>query len=236
MATKRGKRYVELAKLVDREKLYSLEEAFDTLTKTKSAKFNETVDLAIKLGVDPRHADQQVRGTVVLPNGTGKDIKILVIAEGDDEKAAKDAGATHVGGEEMIEKIKTGWLDFDIVISTPKMMPKIGKVGKILGTKGLMPTPKAGTVVQDITSAVSEFKKGKIAFKVDKFGSIHVPLGKIDFGKEKVLENFKTFMTTLMKLKPESSKGQYLKGVCISTTMGPGIKMDPSEISKIVTS
>lgn len=231
---KRGKRYNEVAKLVEKGRIYTPEEALALVNKTKSAKFLETVEVSIKLGVDPKHADQQVRGTVVLPNGTGKKVTILAIAEGDAEKAAKAAGADYVGGDEYIEKIKNGWLDFDLVITTPAMMPKLGKLGKILGTKGLMPNPKSGTVSTDIGQAVSEFKKGKVAFRVDKVGTVHVPIGKADYSEEKIVENFKAFLDTLIKLKPATSKGQYIRSVTVALTMGPGIKIDPLLTAKYV--
>lgn len=231
---KRGKRYVEAAKLVEKGKIYTPEEALGLILKTKSAKFTETVEVSIKLGVDPKHADQQVRGTVVLPHGTGKKVRILAIAEGDAEKAAVAAGADFVGGDEYIEKIKNGWLDFDLVVTTPAMMPKLGKLGKILGTKGLMPNPKSGTVTPDIAQAVNEFKKGKVAFRVDKVGAVHVPVGKADFEEAKIVENFKAFLDTLIKLKPATSKGQYLRSVTIALTMGPGIKIDPLLTAKYV--
>ena len=222
---KRGKRYNEISQKVDKWKIYTPEEALDLLFETKSAKFVETVELAVKLGVDPRHADQQVRGTVVLPNGTGKKIKILAITSGENIEKALQAGATYAGDDEYIAKIQQGWFDFDLVIATPDMMPKLGRLGKILGTKGLMPNPKSGTVTTDITKTVEEFKKGKVAFKVDKLGSIHLPLGKVDFEKEKVVENFKVALGQIIKLKPATSKGQYLRTVAISLTMGPGIKI-----------
>ncbi len=231
---KRGKRYLEAAKLVEKGKIYTPEEALALILKTKSAKFTETVEVSIKLGVDPKHADQQVRGTVVLPHGTGKKVRILAIAEGDAEKAAVAAGADFVGGDEYIEKIKNGWLDFDLVITTPAMMPKLGKLGKILGTKGLMPNPKSGTVTPDIAQAINEFKKGKVAFRVDKVGAVHVPVGKADFDEAKIVENFKAFLDTLIKLKPATSKGQYLRSVTIALTMGPGIKIDPLLTAKYV--
>ena len=224
---KKGKRYQEIAKKVDKMKLYTPEEALELIFDTKSAKFVETVELAVKLGVDPRHADQQVRGTVVLPHGTGKTIKILVITSGDKIEEALKAGADYAGDEEYINKIQGGWLDFDLVIATPDMMPKLGKLGKLLGTKGLMPNPKSGTVTTDVAKTVDEFKKGKLAFKVDKLGSIHVPIGKVDFDKVKIQENFKTVVDQIIKLKPDASKGQYLRTVAISLTMGPGIKIDP---------
>jgi large subunit ribosomal protein L1 len=232
MAKKRGKKYLEIAKLVEAGKLHTVEEALELVKKTKTAKFVETVEVALKLGVDPRHADQQVRGTVVLPNGTGKNVKILAITQGENIEKALEAGANYAGAEEYIAKIQSGWFDFDVVIATPDMMPKLGKLGKILGTKGLMPNPKSGTVTANIAQAVSEFKKGKLAFRVDKLGSIHVPIGKVDFEGAKLEENFKTFMAEIVKLKPASSKGQYLKTVAISLTMGPGIKMDPILINK----
>lgn len=227
MAKKISKKYAEVAKLVDRNKLYTAEEAFDLVVKTKTAKFNETVEVALRLGVDPRHANQQIRGTVSLPNGTGKTVKIVAITQGDNEKKAQAAGADFVGGDDLIEKIRLGWTDFDLVIATPDMMPKLGKLGKILGTKGLMPNPKSGTVTTEIDKTVDEFKKGKVAFRVDKLGSIHVPVGKADFEVAKLVENFKVYMDTIVKSKPAESKGQYLRTIAISLTMGPGIKIDP---------
>jgi large subunit ribosomal protein L1 len=221
-----------MAKLVETGKLYTVEEALELVKKTKTAKFVETVEVALRLGVDPRHADQQVRGTVVLPHGTGKNVKILAITQGENIEKALQAGADYAGAEEYIAKIQGGWFDFDVVIATPDMMPKLGKLGKTLGTKGLMPNPKSGTVTADIAQAVSEFKKGKLAFRVDKLGSIHVPIGKVDFEDANLEENFKTFMAEIVKLKPSSSKGQYLKTVAISLTMGPGIKMDPILVNK----
>jgi large subunit ribosomal protein L1 len=232
MAKKRGKKYLEIAKLVDREKLYTIEEAVELVVKTKTANFVETVEVALRLGVDPRHADQQVRGTVVLPHGTGKTVKVLAITQGENIQKALDAGADYAGAEEYIEKIQGGCFDFDVVIATPDMMPKLGKLGRILGTKGLMPNPKSGTVSADIATAVSEFKKGKLAFRVDKLGSIHVPVGKVDFSVEKLQENFKAFLGEIVKLKPSASKGQYLRTVAISLTMGPGIKVDPILVGK----
>ena len=232
MAKKRGKKYLEIAKLVEAGKLYTVEEALELVKKTKTAKFVETVEVALKLGVDPRHADQQVRGTVVLPHGTGKNVKILAITQGENIDKALEAGADYAGAEEYIAKIQGGWFDFDVVIATPDMMPKLGKLGKILGTKGLMPNPKSGTVTANIAQAVSEFKKGKLAFRVDKLGSIHVPIGKVDFEDAKLEENFKTYMAEIVKLKPSASKGQYLKTVAISLTMGPGIKIDPVLVNK----
>lgn len=234
MATKRGKRYLEISKKYDFKKNYTPEEALDLVLKTNTAKFVETVEVALRLGVDPRHADQQVRGTVILPNGTGKTLRILVITQGENEAKAKAAGADFVGADEYIEKIKNGWFDFDLVIATPDMMPKLGKLGKILGTKGLMPNPKSGTVTTDIAKTVEEFKKGKLAFKIDKLGSIHAPLGKANFNQEKVVENFKAFLKEIIRLKPATSKGQYLRSIALSLTMGPGVKIDPLLAQKFI--
>ncbi|SKA00662.1 large subunit ribosomal protein L1 [Cetobacterium ceti] len=232
MALKRGKKYLEIAKLVENGKLYDVKEALELVKKTRTAKFTETVEVALRLGVDPRHADQQIRGTVVLPNGTGKTVKVLAITSGANVEKALEAGADYAGAEEYIEKIQQGWFDFDLVIATPDMMPKLGRLGRILGTKGLMPNPKSGTVTPDIAGAVSEFKKGKLAFRVDKLGSIHVPIGKADFSDEALAENFKAFLNEIIRLKPASSKGQYLRTVAVSLTMGPGIKMDPVLVAK----
>ena len=225
--SKKGKRYNEISQKVDKLKIYTPEEALNLVFETKSAKFVETVELAIRLGVDPRHADQQVRGTVTLPNGTGKTVRILAITSGDNIQKALDAGADFAGDDEYISKIQAGWMDFDLVIATPDMMPKLGRLGKILGTKGLMPNPKSGTVTTDVAKTVEEFKKGKVAFKVDQLGSIHLPLGKVNFTEEQLVENFKVALDQIIKLKPASSKGQYLRTVAISLTMGPGIKIDP---------
>ena len=224
---KKGKRYNDIVQKVDKLRVYTPEEALELIFETKSAKFVETVELAVRLGVDPRHADQQVRGTVVLPHGTGKTVKILVITSGENIQKALDAGADFAGDDEYITKIQGGWLDFDLVIATPDMMPKLGKLGKTLGTKGLMPNPKSGTVTTNVEQTVNEFKKGKVAFKVDKLGSIHLPIGKVNFDKEAVIENFKVALDQIIKLKPAASKGQYLRTIAISLTMGPGIKVDP---------
>ncbi|MGL5189479.1 MAG: 50S ribosomal protein L1 [Cetobacterium sp.] len=232
MANKRGKKYLEIAKLVEQGRLYEVKEAIELVRKTRTANFVETVEIALRLGVDPRHADQQVRGTVVLPNGTGKTVKILAITSGANVEKALEAGADYAGAEEYIEKIQQGWFDFDIVIATPDMMPKLGRLGRILGTKGLMPNPKSGTVTPDIAMAVSEFKKGKLAFRVDKLGSIHAPIGKADFSEEALLENFTAFINEIVRLKPSASKGQYLRTVAVSLTMGPGVKMDPVLVAK----
>lgn len=232
MANKRGKKYLEIAKLVEQGRLYEVKEAIELVRKTRTANFVETVEIALRLGVDPRHADQQVRGTVVLPHGTGKTVKILAITSGANIEKALEAGADYAGAEEYIEKIQQGWFDFDIVIATPDMMPKLGRLGRILGTKGLMPNPKSGTVTPDIATAVSEFKKGKLAFRVDKLGSIHAPIGKADFSEEALLENFTAFINEIVRLKPSASKGQYLRTVAVSLTMGPGVKMDPVLVAK----
>ncbi|WP_297404613.1 50S ribosomal protein L1 [uncultured Cetobacterium sp.] len=232
MANKRGKKYLEIAKLVEQGRLYEVKEALELVRKTRTANFVETVEIALRLGVDPRHADQQVRGTVVLPHGTGKTVKILAITSGANVEKALEAGADYAGAEEYIEKIQQGWFDFDIVIATPDMMPKLGRLGRVLGTKGLMPNPKSGTVTPDIATAVSEFKKGKLAFRVDKLGSIHAPIGKADFSEEAIAENFTAFMNEIIRLKPSASKGQYLKTVAVSLTMGPGVKMDPVLVAK----
>ena len=232
--SKKGKRYNEISQKVDKLKIYTPEEALNLVFETKSAKFVETVELAIRLGVDPRHADQQVRGTVTLPNGTGKTVRILAITSGENIQKALDAGADFAGDDEYISKIQAGWMDFDLVIATPDMMPKLGRLGKILGTKGLMPNPKSGTVTTDVAKTVEEFKKGKVAFKVDKLGSIHLPLGKVNFTEEQIVENFKVALDQIIKLKPATSKGQYLRTVAISLTMGPGIKIDPILASAFV--
>lgn len=227
-----GKKYQEIAKLVETGKLYDVKEGLELVAKTRTAKFVETVEVALRLGVDPRHAEQQVRGTVVLPHGTGKTVKVLAITSGANVDKALEAGADYAGAEEYIEKIQQGWFDFDLVIATPDMMPKLGRLGKVLGTKGLMPNPKSGTVTTDIATAVSEFKKGKLAFRVDKLGSIHVPIGKCDFDGAQLHENFKAFLNEIIRLKPASSKGQYLRTVAVSLTMGPGVKMDPALVTK----
>ncbi|MGL4651990.1 MAG: 50S ribosomal protein L1 [Cetobacterium sp.] len=232
MANKRGKKYLEIAKLVEQGRLYEVKEALELVKKTRTANFVETVEIALRLGVDPRHADQQVRGTVVLPNGTGKTVKVLAITSGANVEKALEAGADYAGAEEYIEKIQQGWFDFDIVIATPDMMPKLGRLGRVLGTKGLMPNPKSGTVTPDIATAVSEFKKGKLAFRVDKLGSIHAPIGKADFSEEALLENFTAFINEIVRIKPSASKGQYLRTVAVSLTMGPGVKMDPVLVAK----
>ena len=227
---KHGKNYNESAKLVEKDRLYEVDEAMDLAVKTKSAKFDETVEIHVRLGVDSRHADQQVRGAVVLPNGTGKDVKVLVICKGDNQKAAEEAGADFVGAEEMVAKIQNeNWLDFDVVIATPDCMGLIGRLGKVLGPRGLMPSPKAGTVTPDVAKAVTEAKAGKIEYRLDKTNIIHCPIGKVSFGPEKLAENFNTLMGAIVKAKPAATKGQYVKSCVIATTMGPGIKLNPNK-------
>ncbi len=225
---KRSKRYNELVGKIDREKEYSLEEAVKLLKEASTAKFDETVEIAMRLGVNPRHADQMVRGTVVLPNGTGKQVRVLVFAKGDKEKEALDAGADYAGLDEYIDKIKGGWLDFDVAVATPDVMGMVGRLGKILGTRGLMPNPKSGTVTPDVAAAVKEIKAGKIDFRVDKTGIIHSGIGKTSFKDDMIIENIKTFVNAIVKLKPASAKGTYLRSIAISSTMGPGIFLDRS--------
>lgn len=228
---KRGKKYIESAKLVDREKLYDVEEAIELVQKTSTTKFDSTVELALRLGVDPKHADQQVRGTTVLPHGTGKTKKVLVIAKADKIKEAEEAGADFAGGEEYIEKIQQeNWLDFDVLIATPDMMGVVGKIGRLLGPKGLMPNPKSGTVTFDVAQAVEETKAGKIEYRVDKSAIINVPIGKVSFGTEKLTDNFKAVMSAVIKAKPASAKGRYLRSVTLATTMGPGIRLNGSKL------
>jgi len=218
---------------IDRSKKYTLEEGLSTVVSASYAKFDESVDVAVKLGVDPRHADQMVRGTCVLPHGTGKTVRVLVFAKGEKEKEAQDAGADHVGGEELAKKIQEGWLDFDKAVATPDMMGVVGKLGKILGPRGMMPNPKVGTVTFDIGRAVQELKGGKVEFRVEKAGIVHCPVGRVSFGVEKLSDNVKTLIESIVRLKPSASKGVYLKGVSISTTMGPGLKLDPQEIRNL---
>jgi len=227
----RGKKYQESAKLVDKAKLYDVEEALDLATKTAKAKFDETVELHAKLGVDSRHADQQVRGAIVLPHGTGKTSKVLVFAKGPKDDEATAAGADYVGEMDLCEKIQNeNWFDFDVVVATPDMMGVVGRLGKVLGPKGLMPSPKAGTVTMDVTKAVNDIKAGKIEYRVDKNNIIHCPIGKASFGKEKLQDNFDALMGAIIKAKPSAAKGQYLRSVVVSTTMGPGIKLNPSKL------
>ena len=227
---KRGKGFLEAKKKIESGKRYTLKEAVNLIVATSRTKFDEAVDAAIRLGVNPAHADQMVRGSVVLPHGLGKSVKVLVFAKGEKEKEAIDAGADIVGTDDIIEKIKNGWLEFDRVVATPDMMGSVGKLGKILGPRGLMPNPKVGTVTFDVAKAVNELKAGKVEFRVEKAGIVHSPVGKVSFGAEKLLENVSALIETIIKLKPASSKGTYLKSISISTTMGPGIKVDPLEV------
>lgn len=229
---KRGKKYAEAAKLIDRTKTYEAAEAVSLIKKTAVAKFDETVEAHIRLGVDGRHADQQVRGAVVLPHGTGKTVKVLVFAKGAKAEEAEAAGADFVGGDELIPKIQNdGWLDFDVVVATPDMMGVVGRLGRVLGPKGLMPNPKAGTVTMDVTKAVADIKAGKIEYRLDKTNIIHVPVGKASFTEEQLAENFDTLMGAIIKAKPASAKGQYLRSVTLATTMGPGVKLNTTKLA-----
>lgn len=227
---KHGKKYTEGAKLIDRANLYTSTEALDLVAKTATAKFDETVEVHIRLGVDSRHADQQVRGAVVLPNGTGKDVKVAVFAKGDLAKAAQDAGADIVGDMDLMQKIQGGWMDFDVCIASPDMMGVVGRLGKVLGPRGLMPSPKAGTVTMDVAKAVQEAKAGKIEYRLDKSNIIHCPIGKVSFGTEKLLENFNALLDAVIKAKPEATKGQYIKSCAVASTMGPGIRINPAKV------
>ncbi len=224
-----AKKYKEALGKVDREKRYDFDEALTLLPQLSFAKFDETVEIAFRLGVDPRHADQMVRGSVVLPNGLGKTVRVLVFAKGQKEKEAEEAGADYVGAEELIEKIQKGWLDFDSTIATPDVMGMVSKLGKILGPRGLMPNPKVGTVTFDVAKTVKEMKAGRVEFRVDKAGNLHAPVGKLSFGKEKLTENINALLDTVIRLKPASSKGTYIKGIALSSTMSPGIKIDPGQ-------
>lgn len=227
---KHGKNYVASSKLVDRTSLYDIKDALDLTIKTAKAKFDETVELHIRLGVDSRHADQQVRGAVVLPNGTGKTVRVLVIAKPENHDAATAAGADHVGADELVGKIQgEGWMDFDVVIATPDMMGVVGRLGKVLGPRGLMPNPKAGTVTTDVARAVTEAKAGKIEYRLDKTNIIHCPIGKASFGSDKLEENLSTLMDAVVKAKPAAAKGQYIKSCVVTSTMGPGIKINPAK-------
>ena len=223
---KKGKHYTDSLKLYDRSKAYEAAEAIDLAVQTAKAKFDETIEISVKLGVDPRHADQQVRGVVVLPNGTGKKIKVLVIAKGDKADAAQKAGADYVGAEEYIAKIQNeNWFDFDVIVTTPDMMGALGRIAKILGPKGLMPNPKSGTVTPDVTKAIADIKAGKVEYRLDKSAIIHVTIGKKSFGAQKLLENFDTVMEAIVKAKPAAAKGQYVKSVFVASTMGPSVKV-----------
>ena len=225
-----GKKYTDGAKLIDRTNLYTEKEALDLVAQTAKAKFDETVEIHIRLGVDSRHADQQVRGAVVLPNGTGKDVRVAVFAKGDLAKAAQDAGADFVGDADLVQKIQGGWMDFDVAIASPDMMGFVGRLGKVLGPRGLMPSPKAGTVTMDVAKAVQEAKAGKIEYRLDKTNIIHCPIGKVSFGTDKLLENLNALMDAILKAKPEASKGQYIKSVAIASTMGPGVRVNPNKV------
>lgn len=225
-----GKKYQEAAKLLDRSKLHEPEEALELVKKVAVAKFDETVEVAVRLGVDVRHADQQVRGAVVLPAGTGKSVKVLVFAKGDKAKEAEGAGADIVGAEDIVTRIQEGWLDFDVAVATPDMMGMVGKLGRILGPRGLMPNPKTGTVTFDVTNAIREIKAGKIEYRTDKAGIVAAPIGKVSFDAERLGTNFKALMDALLRAKPAAAKGVYLKSVTISTTMGPGIKVNPNRV------
>ena len=232
--SKRGKKYSESRKRIDSEDADSFNDAVKMTLESSFAKFDETVDLAVRLGVDPRHADQMVRGSVVLPHGTGKDVKVVVFAKGEKEKEATDAGADFVGNDDLIEKIKGGWFGFDKAVATPDMMGSVGKIGKLLGPRGLMPNAKSGTVTFDLTRAIQDLKAGKIDFRVEKAGIVHVPMGKVSFGVDKIVQNMAAFFDTIMRLKPASSKGTYLKGIAISTTMGPGLKVDSALVKDLL--
>ncbi len=222
---KRGKKYQEAVKLIDREQAYQADEAIELVKKASTAKFDETVEVAVRLGVDPKKADQQIRGAVVLPNGTGKTQRVLVFAKGEKAKEAEAAGADYVGDEDLINKINQGWFEFDVIVATPDMMAQVGKLGRVLGPKGLMPNPKTGTVTFEVEKAVNEIKAGKVEYRVDKAGNIHVPIGKVSFETAKLAENFSTIIDTLIKAKPAAAKGTYLKNVTVSSTMGPGVKV-----------
>ena len=226
-----GKKYVESAKLIDKNTLYNPAEALELSVKTAKANFDETIELHVRLGVDPRHADQQVRGAVVLPNGTGKTVRVLVFAKGDKAKEAEAAGAEFVGAEELGQKIQSeNWFDYDVVVATPDMMGVVGRIGRILGPKGLMPNPKSGTVTFDVAKAIADIKAGKVEYRVDKTAIVHCPIGKKSFGAEKLKENFHALMEALIKAKPAAAKGQYVKSVTVSSTMGPGAKINPVKV------
>ncbi|MFU0824317.1 50S ribosomal protein L1 [Clostridium sp.] len=228
---KRGKGYLESVKLIDKNTLYTPSEAIDLTLKTAKAKFDETIELSVRLGVDPRHADQQVRGAVVLPHGTGKKVRVLVFAKGDKAKEAEAAGADYVGAEEFIDKIqKENWFEFDVVVATPDMMGLVGRLGRVLGPKGLMPNPKSGTVTFDVSKAIADIKAGKVEYRVDKTAIIHVPIGKKSFESKKLVENYNVLMEAIVKAKPAAAKGQYIKSVTLSSTMGPGIKINPAKV------
>ena len=228
---KHGKKYQEAAKLVNRAELYDVDEAFQTVVKTATAKFDETVEAHFRMGLDGRHADQQIRGAIVLPHGTGKSVKVLVFAKGEKAHEAEAAGADFVGAEEMAEKIqKENWFDFDVVVATPDMMGVVGRLGKILGPKGLMPNPKSGTVTMDLTKALADIKAGKVEYRLDKTNIVHTPIGKVSFGPEKLAENYKALVDAIVKAKPAAAKGQYIRSASIACTMGPGLKINPQKL------
>lgn len=228
----RGKNYKESAKLIEKSKLYDTDEALDLVVKAAKAKFDETVEVHVRLGVDSRHADQQVRGAIVLPHGTGKVARVLVFAKGEKADEAQQAGADFVGAEELIPKIQNeNWFDYDVVVATPDMMGVVGRLGKVLGPKGLMPSPKAGTVTMDVTKAVNEIKSGKVEYRLDKTNIIHCPIGKVSFGKEKLSDNFNTLLSAIIKAKPAAAKGQYIKSCVVASTMGPGVKINQTKLS-----
>ncbi|TPE68431.1 50S ribosomal protein L1 [Halalkalibacterium halodurans] len=229
---KRGKKYLEAVKLIDRDQAYQVEEALELVKKASVAKFDETVEVAVRLGVDPKKADQQIRGAVVLPNGTGKTQRVLVFAKGEKAKEAEAAGADYVGDEDYINKISQGWFEFDVIVATPDMMAQVGKLGRVLGPKGLMPNPKTGTVTFEVEKAVNDIKAGKVEYRVDKAGNIHVPIGKVSFDTAKLAENFETIIDTLVKAKPAAAKGTYLKNIAVSSTMGPGVKVSTASFGK----
>lgn len=231
---KRGKKYREVLEKIDRTKRYGFREAVELALQCAYANFDETLDLAVRLGVDPRRADQMVRGTVVLPHGVGKKVRVAVFAKGEKEKEALDAGADYVGSEDLVEKVQKGWLEFDKAIATPDMMSSVGKLGRILGPRGMMPNAKLGTVTFDVVKAIEEIKAGKIDFKVEKAGIVHAPMGKVSFGVERLLDNIAAFIDTILRLKPSASKGTYLRSIAVSTTMGPGIKIDPGYVKELV--
>jgi large subunit ribosomal protein L1 len=230
---KKGKKYLEATKLVDAQKTYPVTEAVELAKKANFAKFDATVEVAFRLGVDPKKADQQIRGAVVLPNGTGKTQRVLVFAKGEKAKEAEAAGADYVGDSDYITKIQQGWFEFDVIVATPDMMGEVGKLGRVLGPKGLMPNPKTGTVTFDVTKAVNEIKAGKVEYRVDKTGNIHVPIGKVSFEDNKLVENFTTIFDTLLKVKPAAAKGTYMKNITVTTTMGPGVKVDASTFTAV---
>ncbi|MGL4847405.1 MAG: 50S ribosomal protein L1 [Clostridium sp.] len=228
-----GKKYVESAKLVDKSALYNVTEALELAVKTAKANFDETIELHVRLGVDPRHADQQVRGAVVLPHGTGKTVRVLVFAKGDKAKEAQEAGADFVGAEELVQKIQSeNWFDYDVVVATPDMMGVVGRIGRVLGPKGLMPNPKSGTVTFDVAKAIADIKAGKVEYRVDKTAIIHCPIGKKSFGTDKLKDNYTTLIDAIVKAKPAAAKGQYVKSVSVSSTMGPGAKINPAKVTE----